>query len=120
KLDDHERIVLRHSQLRGEDFSGRTLVQFAAESARLELCRFDGIRIENASFGAGGAPSEYIDCTFDGARLRFGPGGYARFVRCSFRDVDIRDWFCFTVELVDCTFGGRMRRVVFNGTVPAD
>ena len=29
-------------------------------------------------------------------------------------------WFCFAVELVDCTFTGRLRKAIFNGTVPAE
>jgi hypothetical protein len=54
---------------------------------------------------------------FDRSRIRFNPGGLARFERCSFRDVDLRDWTCFETELVDCVFTGRMRRSFFNGTV---
>jgi hypothetical protein len=34
--------------------------------------------------------------------------------------VDLRDWFCFDVELVDCTFSGRLRGGWFNGTVPEE
>jgi hypothetical protein len=49
--------------------------------------------------------------------MNMGPGGYSRFVRCSFRNVDLRNWICFEVELVDCVFSGRLRRAVFNGTV---
>jgi hypothetical protein len=37
-----------------------------------------------------------------------------------FKEVDLRDWFCFTVELIDCTFSGRMRGAFFNGTVPEE
>lgn len=63
-----------------------------------------------------------MECTFDGARIAFGPGGYARFVRCSFRNVALRDWFAFTVELVDCIFSciftGRLEGAFFIGTVP--
>lgn len=120
RIDRTQRVVLDHEELHGVDFSGCKLVQFSAAGSRLEACRFDKTKIEDASFGAGRETSEYVECSFDGARIRFGPGGYARFVRCSFRDVDLRDWFCFTVELVDCTFSGRLRKAFFNGTVPED
>jgi hypothetical protein len=113
-------VVLDHEQLRDVDFSGRKLVQFSSVGSRLEACRFDKTKIEDASFGGGREMSEYVDCSFNGGRIRFGPGGYARFLRCSFRDVDLRDWFCFTVELINCTFSGRMRKAFFNGTVPEE
>jgi hypothetical protein len=119
-IDDSQRVVLDQEDLHGVDFSGRKLVQFSASGSRLEACRFDNAKIEDASFGSGSETSEYVECSFDGARIRFGPGGYARFVRCSFRDVDLREWFCFAVELIDCTFSGRLRKAFFNGTVPED
>lgn len=119
-MDDGHRIVLDHETLRGIDYSGRKLVQFSAAGVTLEACRFDKAKIEDASLGGGTDTSEYIDCSFDGARMRFGPGGFARFVRCSFRQVDIRDWYCFAVELIDCTFTGRLAHSFFNGTVPEE
>ena len=118
KISDDSRIVLEHEDLRDVDLSGRDLIQFSSLGCRFEACRFDKVKIQDGSFGAGGVASEYVDCTFDGARIRFGPGGYARYVRCSFRHVDLRDWFCFAVELVDCTFSGRIRKAFFNGTLP--
>lgn len=120
RIGENQRLVLDHERLHGADFSGRKLVQFSAAGSRLDACRFDKAKIEDASFGAGQETSEYVECSFDGVRIRFGPGGYSRFVRCSFRDVDLRDWFCFTVELIDCTFSGRLRKGFFNGTVPED
>jgi uncharacterized protein YjbI with pentapeptide repeats len=112
------RLVFDHEEVDGGDFSGRHLDQFVSIGSRFQSCRFVKMRIEGGSFGAGRETSEYLDCTFDGSRISFGPGGYTRFVRCSFRNVDLRDWFCFSVEIVDCVFTGRLQKVVFNGTVP--
>lgn len=119
-INEDEHVVISGEQLSGANFSGRHLEQFSAEDCRLEACRFDGAVIESASFGAGRRVSEYVGCSFDGATLRMGPGGYARFVNCSFSETRIERWFCFAVELVDCTFSGRLAKVVFNGTVPDD
>ena len=107
-------------RLVGQDFSGRKLLKFSSAGSRFESCKFEGMRIEDASLGGGQAMSEYLDCSFDRTRTRYMGGGYARFVRCSFRDVDLRDWRCFAVELVECTFSGRLRTAFFNGTVPPD
>lgn len=120
KVDDSRRVVLDHVRLHGVDFSGRRLTQFSSAGSSLVACRFEKAVVDDASFGGGLEMSEYVDCRFDGARIRFGPGGFARFVRCSFREVDLRDWFCFAVELVECTFSGRLRKAYFNGTVPED
>lgn len=120
RVNEGQCVVVDHAQLKGADFSGRKLAQFSAVGSRSEACRFDHARIDGASFGGGRETSEYVQCSFDGALVRFGPGGYARFVHCSFRNVDLRDWFCFAVELVDCTFSGRLRKAFFNGTVPVE
>jgi uncharacterized protein YjbI with pentapeptide repeats len=106
--------------LRGEDYSYRKLMQFGTIGSCLEKCKFDGAQIDCAQFGAGREMSEFIDCSFDGARMEMGPGGCARFVRCSFRDVSLHNWMCFEVELIDCVFSGRLRRGIFNGTVRAE
>jgi uncharacterized protein YjbI with pentapeptide repeats len=114
-IDPSQRIVVDHQDLDGADFSGRTLIQFVAIGSRFRACHFDKMRIQQASFGAGRETSEYVGCAFDGARIRFGPGGHARFVRCSFHNVDFRTWICRTVELVDCSFTGRLHQAVFYG-----
>lgn len=117
-LSKYKIIGLQHARLRGEDFSNRKLDWFNAHDCRFEECRFDGLRIaRSASFGEGREQSLYIDCSFDGARIRYIDGGNSRFVRCSFRNVDLRDWFCFETELVECTFSGRLRNAIFNGAV---
>lgn len=113
-------IALERENVRHRDFSGRRLMQFCTIGGRLDQCRFDGATIDDAAFGAGRAMTEIVECSFDGASLRMGPGGFARFVRCSFRGVQIRDWFCFGLELIDCIFSGSLRGCFFNGTVPKE
>lgn len=120
QISDQARVVLSNQQLAGEDFRGLKLLQFSAEGARLERCAFDGSVIESGSFGAGRVTSEYVDCSFSDAKIHMGPGGYARFVGCTFENVAIDNWYCFAVELVGCTFSGRLRKAVFNGCVPSE
>ena len=116
KIAKDQRIVLDHARLHGEDYSGRKLTSFCTIGCRLESCRFDGAEVLDTQFGGGREVSEFVDCTFDGARLIRG-GGRSRFVRCSFRDVDLREWRCFAVEMVDCAFSGQLRVGIFNGSV---
>ena len=120
QIDEDDHVVLSRQQLVSADFGDRQLAQFSAEGCRFEKCRFDNAVIESASFGAGRLVSEYVGCTFDGAKLYMGPGGYARFTDCSFEGTLIEGWFCFAVELVGCTFTGRLKKVVFNGSVPPE
>lgn len=112
-----QRVVLDHVRLTGEDYSGRKLIQFCTIGCRLEGCRFVGARIDDAQFGSGREMSEYIDCQFDGMHFSHG-GGAARFVRCSFRNVELRNWIFNRAELIDCTFTGRLRKAIFSGAVP--
>jgi hypothetical protein len=120
KIPDDQCLVLDHARLHDQNYSGRKLRQFASIGSHLRTCNFDDTQIQSASFGSGRETSEYIECTFNGARMDMGPGGFARFVRCSFHDVIIRNWSCFAVELVDCEFSGRLDTAIFNGTVPED
>jgi len=119
-IPDDQRVVLDHARLHGENYSGRKLLQFASIGSHLRACNFDQTQIQSASFGSGRETSEFVECTFNGARMDMGPGGFSRFVRCSFHDVTIRNWICLTVEMIDCTFGGRLETATFNGTVPED
>ncbi|MFH1329824.1 MAG: hypothetical protein ABIJ48_04105 [Actinomycetota bacterium] len=118
KIDERKLVDLDHAHLQGADFSGQKLLKFSAVGCRLQACRFDKSTIEDASFGAGHETSEYVECSFEGARIRHIGSKRARFVRCSFRDVEIHEWFCLTGELVDCVFSGRLHKAVFHGKVP--
>jgi hypothetical protein len=120
KINDDQRLVLDHAQLHGQDYSGRTLLQFASIGSHLQGCNFDQVQIRSAAFGSGRETSEFVECTFNGARMNMAPGGFSRFVRCSFHDVTIRNWICFAVEMIDCTFSGRLDTAIFNGTMPED
>lgn len=117
-IEPNQLLTLDHVQLKDRDYSGRKLRKFTSIASRFERCRFDAARFDNFAFGSGHELSEYIDCSFDGARFDDYLGGFARFVRCSFKDVDIRDWQCHNTELIDCVFTGRLTECIFYGTVP--
>ena len=117
KVDPNDYLDLEHVKTRDADYSGRDLLGFCAVGCRFERCRFDNIRVDDCSFGEGKEMSEYVECNFDRLRTSHASGGFSRFVGCSFRNVDIRDWFCFNAEFVDCTFTGRLKKCVCNGTV---
>jgi hypothetical protein len=53
---------------------------------------------------------------FDGAKLTIGPAGHARLINCSFRNVEIRSFECDAVDIVGCTFSGRLRSGGIHGT----
>jgi len=111
-------LTLERGDLVGETFSGRKLNKMLMLASSFTGCEFTDMRIGNwVTGGARTTVTRYTECVFDRSRIRFNPGGLARFERCSFRDVDLRDWMCFETELVDCLFTGRMRRSFFNGTV---
>jgi len=119
-IPDDQRVVLDHARLDGENYSGRTLLQFASIGSHLHACNFDRVQIQSAAFGSGRETSEFVDCTFNGARMTMAPGRFSRFVRCAFHNVNIRNWICLTVEMIDCKFSGRLNTAIFNGAVPED
>jgi uncharacterized protein YjbI with pentapeptide repeats len=114
-----DRLTFEHAEVFGEDFSGFR-GSLAVVGSRFERCLFERMRVDDASLGAGVEQSEYVDCSFDRSRLTPHGGGYSRFVRCCFRDVIIRSWDCYHVELVDCVFTGTLRSVRFWTRTPAE
>jgi uncharacterized protein YjbI with pentapeptide repeats len=110
-------LVLRKRRFVDENFSNLNLEHFDAERCHFIRCKFEKVRFSSAAFASGRSQSTYVDCSFDGARIRSGPIGPARFEHCSFLDVVLSDWFCMEAEFVDCIFTGEIRGGWFNGTV---
>jgi len=75
------------------------------------------MRVAGASLGVRGFPSWFVECSFDGSRIKLPGSGTARFERCTFRNVDLRSQVCVDTELVDCVISGKLRDVVFHGTL---
>lgn len=119
KVDPDQYLTLDHAHAVARDYSSKTIAKFTAIGSRLEQCRFNNMRIGDASFGSGQEVSEYVECTFDGLHFDHG-GGHARFVRCSFRDVYIHEWQAQSTELIDCVFSGRIDWAVFCGRIPIE
>jgi hypothetical protein len=110
-------LLFEHARIREENLSQRELMQFCAIGCHFERCRFENTRFLDAQLGSGHEMSEYVECNFDGIRFNRG-GGHARFVRCSFRNVILREWHARSTELIDCVFSGRLNTAVFCGTIP--
>jgi uncharacterized protein YjbI with pentapeptide repeats len=103
-------LTFEGAELVGETFSGRKLNKMLMSEGSFTRCEFTDMRIGNWVTGAARTTvTTYTECVFARSWIRFNPGGLARFERCSFRDVDLRDWMCFETELVDCAFTGRLR-----------
>lgn len=119
-VDSSQYVTLDHVQLSGEDYSGRRLKSFCAIGSRFESCRFNNVSFDRLGFGGGQELCEIVECSFDGSHFKIGPGGFTRYIRCSFRDIEIERWFCFETEFIDCVFSGRLTQCIFNGTVPEE
>jgi uncharacterized protein YjbI with pentapeptide repeats len=117
-LSQVERLVIERERLEGVDFSGRILLQFVAISSSFLRCRFERTVIASACFGGGKRESTYESCSFDGSKIHAAAPGVARFIRCSFRDATIEEFFGLSVSMIDCEFSGVLRRVVFYGRNP--
>lgn len=113
-----DRVLLKAGTYLGEDFSGRRLSDLTIVESRFDSCHFDRIVTETAIFGAGRAQSVYTDCSFVGLKVQQAiPVGNARFVRCDFRNVNLKKWFSHAAEYVDCVFSGTIQKAVFDGEV---
>jgi len=115
-VDPDEQVAVEHEQLENAEYSGRKLMSFVSIGSRFTRCRFERMRVDHAALGAGMELSEYLDCSFDGSKLTLHSGGFTRFERCSFRNVELRSWDADHVELIDCVFTGRLRTARFWGS----
>lgn len=114
--EENNRVVIEGASLIGEDLSAKRCPEWVVMESRFERCSFNGVKA-NFSFGVGRRMSDYIDCSFDEARLSAGAGrngGRARFVRCSFRNTRIEKINFNYAEFVDCVFTGEVNEVNFS------
>jgi len=118
--DPSKWLLLEHVDEVGVQRSNLKLDSFAVSGSRFQDCTFENIEAGTLDLATGMEASRYVDCTFTGLKTRHMHAGNARFERCMFIDVDFHDWRCFSVEMVDCTFAGRLRGGYFHGTVPPD
>jgi hypothetical protein len=93
------------------DFSGLRFHSFLTERCSFIDCDFSDVHVEWLPFGDGG--SLFRDCNFRGASI--GDFGDVRLERCDFTNADLKGWFSWDADIVECRFAGRLRGVVFNG-----
>ncbi|MBP2329517.1 hypothetical protein JOF56_009902 [Kibdelosporangium banguiense] len=101
-------------RLENEDFSNRRLRELVVAAATLVRCDFSRTRVAGGEFGGGFEPSEYVECVFDGCRVKNVLPGRATFIGCSFRDVTIQNLRCHEAQFIDCVFTGLLRTVTFS------
>lgn len=116
----HRSLLLTDEKQWDRDYSGLRFSDFTAVSSAFHRCNFDRIRMAQTCFGGGVSDSKYIDCTFNEARFTAIAPGFAKFVRCSFKDVRIKSFFSRGIELIDCTVSGEIVGGYFNGALPPD
>lgn len=117
----HESLIaFRDQTLTSEDFTGRKADKFVAVNCTFVRCDFSGVAVKEFVFGGGNELSTYIECTFDGAMMKATGADYAVIQSCSFRQVRIENWECHSVDMIDSTFSGMLRRCIFDGILPKD
>ena len=105
-------VVLERVSASEVDFSSLHLWRFYAEGCRFSDCDFSNVRVKALPFASGG--SLFERCTFRGARL--GDMGRVRLEDCDLTEAELRGWFAYDADIVNCRFGGRLSEVVFSGT----
>jgi uncharacterized protein YjbI with pentapeptide repeats len=108
-------VMMSEARMERVDFSGIRFERFRAEACVFVDCNFS--RITSRTGGTLGyyPGSTYVGCNFHKADLRRISPGWARFERCAFTDVRMRDWMADNASFVDCVFSGRIVRSAFYG-----
>ena len=114
-VDNDVDVLIDSAHMERVDFSNIRFLHFQARQSTFVDCDFSGISSRTGGTLGHFPGSRYIGCHFDGADLRrIGPG-QARFERCAFTDVRIRDWTADDASFVDCVFSGRIEQSMFYG-----
>ena len=119
-MDPNDFLTIKNEKLKNADFSNKKLVRFCAVDSIFENCNFEKMRLECLSAGAGPGYSEYINCSFDGSKIKMFTPGHARFINCTFRKTILNDMFSFEADFINCVFSGKMKGIVINGSVPKE
>jgi uncharacterized protein YjbI with pentapeptide repeats len=104
----------------GADWSGKHLADFCPVGCVFEHCNFSNVIFEKVCFGGGLEDSLYRNCIFDRSTIRATAPGNARFENCSFRDIELLEFYAHNIAMVDNVFSGIVKRAFFNGTVSAE
>ena len=103
ETDGQEHVSFRDADVEDVDFSGNSFWGFWADESRFRACDFRNVGFEHVPRFGNNLGSVYTDCSFDGARLDLdGDLGRVRFERCTFDGAEVRRWFSFVGEFVDC------------------
>ncbi|MFI6512676.1 hypothetical protein ACIBCT_34140 [Streptosporangium sp. NPDC050855] len=113
RFDDE--LALSGVRVEDADFSSRKIDNVSiGNGSTLVRCTFRDARIAGGCLGTGVRVSTYVECDFDGSSIRNVQSGRARFVSCSFRDVEIKDSFFLETAFVECVFSGTVEDSVFD------
>lgn len=112
-------LTTENETVTGLDFSGEKVDRFFAWDSTLIDCNFSKLRVKKMfEVSAGMTFTEYRRCNFDGADLMFGPGGWGRFIECTFRNARIKQFTVDPLDLIDCDFrGARLLSCIFRGSL---
>ncbi len=119
-ISENDTIRFSHQNIQHEDFSHRKEKILHVTSSKFKKCFFKNLKIKKACFGAGLEKSIYEECSFDGSKIDATSPGMARFIKCTFRDVILSNFFPQDLEFIDCIFSGKIKKAVFMGRNIAD
>jgi hypothetical protein len=109
------RIEIVNEKVKSESYSGAIISKFIAVESEFLNCSFENMKIEDVCFGGGIKQTRYVNCSFDNSVFSSNAPGIARFENCSFKNVQIRNFFCVDVDFVNCIFSGEIKKGNFVG-----
>lgn len=112
-LPKDEDLIFKDAHLNDEDCSGKTLGRLIFSNCKLNFCKFENMKVNYVCFGSGIKQTIFTNCSFDGSKFKGPTAGNVKFIRCSFINVDLNEFFFLEGEFIDCVFSGKMKGVIF-------
>lgn len=113
-LADKNHTILENQNYKKADFSNIATKQLTIINCSFEDCSFDDMKVGEICFGGGKSFSTYTNCSFKNAKFSSIAPGFAKFFGCTFSNVAIKKFLCTSVDIIDCTFSGKIQGSFFN------
>jgi hypothetical protein len=108
------RIHFDQAHFTDVDLSGQTFESIQARGSTFVSCDFSHSIMSSGVLGD--IPlTQYVECDFTDADLRFVAPQFARFEDCTFSNTRLDNWDCHCSEFVECRFEGRILGATFSG-----
>lgn len=113
-----EELSFSNQKLTSMTYENLKIGSLSVENCEFINCTFRDIKADKACFGGGYKQSKYRSCLFENFDFRSTASGDALFENCTFKNIFAREFYCYQIEFINCSFSGKIKKGYFNKFLP--